>query len=94
MPTRRTIHTVGTLSIASGAAVLILSLSVVFVGIAVIVTNTATTSDALGNLVQAVPVRGSLLGGPQELLSLGLLGAGIGVWLLGAGLVLQGRTER
>ncbi len=90
----RTIHTVGTLSMASGAAVLVLSLSVVLVGIADIVVASATTTDAVSVLVRTVAAGGSAVGGTGGRLSLGVLGVGVGCWLLGVGLLLQGRTER
>lgn len=90
----RTVHTVGTLSIASGAAVLVLSLSVVLVGIVDIVDDAATATDAFSVLVRTVAAGGSAVGGTGGRLSLGVLGVGVGCWLLGVGLLLQGRVNR
>ncbi len=79
---------------ASGAAVLVLSLSVVLAGIADVVGDAATTTDAVSVLVRTLAAGGSAFGESGGTLSLGLLGVGVGCWLLGVGLLLQGRTER
>lgn len=91
---QRTIHTIGTLSIASGVALFALSIPAILVGTADIVSHTTTPGEAMTVLLQSIPADGFVLGETRTTLTLGVLGLGISCWLVGIGLLLQGRTER
>ncbi len=90
---QRTVHTIGTLSVASGVAVVILSLPALFLGTADVVSQTATVEEALSVLGQSISATPFVLGTARTTLTLGLLGVGVGCWLLGLGLLLQGQVE-
>ncbi|WP_458189961.1 hypothetical protein [Haladaptatus sp. NG-WS-4] len=86
----KTVNAIGTLSIAAGGALLLLSLLTVLVG----VVSVGPTVDAGGPLFRSIPTSGPVFGGPRKTFSLGVLGIGVGCWLLGLGLLLQGRVEQ
>lgn len=90
---RRTVHWVGTRAIAFGAALVVLSLPLVVVGVADVLADAASIATAADVLIHLAPVE-AVLGDSWTPLSLGLLGVGIGCWSLGVGFLLQGRTER
>ncbi len=90
---RATLGTVGTLCTAVGAALLVVSLPVVIVGVSDVASHTRTVATTFDVLVRTAP-SGATLRGPRSRLSLGFLGVGVGCWLLGAGLLARGRIER
>ncbi|GAA0251711.1 hypothetical protein ACFFQF_02685 [Haladaptatus pallidirubidus] len=90
---RRTVHTIGTLSIASGVALLVLSIPAILLGTTAVVSRTKTAGEALDTVLQSVPPNAFVLGASETTLTLGLLGLGASCWLMGFGLLLQGRTE-
>ncbi|KZN24070.1 hypothetical protein A4G99_06300 [Haladaptatus sp. R4] len=90
---RTTLGVAGTVCTVLGAALLVVSFPVVIVGISDVVSQTRTVTAALAVLVRTAP-SDTALHGPRSRLSFGLLGVGVGCWLLGAGLLAQGRIER
>ncbi len=90
---RATLGIVGTFCTAVGAALLVISLPVVIVGVFDVVSHTSTIAAALDVLVRTAPSETGLRGARSRL-SFGFLGIGLGCWLLGAGLLAQGRVER
>ncbi|WP_266076399.1 hypothetical protein [Haladaptatus caseinilyticus] len=90
---QRTIHTIGTLSIASGVALFVLSIPAILLASADLVARTTSLEEAVAVLSNSIPANGFVLGTPQTTFTLGLVGLGVSCWLLGIGLLLQGRTE-
>ncbi|EFW92728.1 hypothetical protein ZOD2009_07659 [Haladaptatus paucihalophilus DX253] len=89
---RRTVHWAGTRAIAFGAALVVLSLPLVIVGVADVLADAASITTAIDVLIHLAPVE-AVHRDSWTPLSLGLLGVGIGCWSLGVGFLLQGRTE-
>lgn len=74
-------------------ALLVLSIPAILLGTAGIVFRAETAGEALQSLSQSVPPDTFVLGAAGTTLTLGLLGLGVSCWLLGFGLLLQGRSE-
>jgi hypothetical protein len=90
----RQVHALGTASLAAGAALAPLALSLVVVGGVAVADGTASPVRAFEALAGPFPATYGTLDGSERTLYLGVVGVGASLWLLGVGFVLHGRTER
>lgn len=90
---RATVGIVGTVCTALGAALLVVSLPVVIVGVSDVASHARTMVAVLDVLSRTAPSE-TAFHGPRSRLSFGFLGVGFGCWFLGTGLLVQGRLER
>ncbi len=74
-------------------ALFVLSIPAILLGTTGVVSRTETAGEALQSLIGSVPPNTFVLGTSGTTLTLGLFGLGVSCWLLGFGLLLQGRTE-
>ena len=93
MDARRT-HALGTLALAAGAALFVLALSVVVVGVVGVVDESATLRDVVRTVATTLSRDSTQVSAPGRALYVGVVGLGVSLWLLGIGLLLQGRVER
>lgn len=87
-------HALGTTSLAAGAALALLSLSLVVAGSVAVAGDATSFTTTFETLAGTFPATYANLDGPERTLYLGMVGVGASLWLLGVGFVLQGRTER
>ena len=88
------LHALGTAALAAGTALLVLSVPVVIASVAGIADGAPTVDGAVRALQSVTSTEYAGLDGARRLLYLSLVGVGVSLWLLGAGLLLQGRAER
>ncbi|WP_440008537.1 hypothetical protein [Halomicrococcus sp. SG-WS-1] len=88
------LHALGTASLAAGTTLLVLSLPVIVASVAGIADGAPTVDSAIRTLTSVLSTEYAGLDGTKRLLYLGVVGVGVSLWLLGAGLLLQARAER